>query len=907
MTPVPDRLTAALADRYRIERQIGEGGMATVYLAHDWRHDRNVALKVLRPELAAVIGADRFLAEIRTTANLQHPHILPLHDSGEAGGTVFYVMPFVEGESLRERLERVKQLPVDEAVRIAREVADALEYAHGQGVIHRDIKPENVLLHGEHALVADFGIALAVSRSDGGTRLTETGMSLGTPHYMSPEQAMGERDITPAADVYALGCVLYEMLTGEPPFDGPTAQAIVAKLLTSEPEHLTALRKTVPPHVEAAVHTALEKVPADRFTSARAFVAALDNPQFVGRAGSARRVPSKRRRFAATVPLAAVAVAAIGLAAWGWLRSGTEPPTTRAWVGLSPRRADGALPATWPSNLAIAGDGSAIVFADTVDDRGNWQLFLKNADATVAAPIPGTGGGMNPFFSPDGEWIGFATERGLYRIPRSGGAPEMLSDSTGSLASGVFSSGAWLDDGTIVFAGRNNVHLFQVDAEGGPAREVLAESDWVRQGIVRLEPLPRGRGVLFTSCAASPCSRGGLWMLDLRRDTVLPLVDGVSSGWYLPTGHVLYGRPDGTVFAQRLDLDRLRLTGPAIPVLDGLATSKGIPALAASSAGTMLYALRNGAAAASDFTSSLVWVDRDGTVSTIDTDLALPGPEQAMLGLSLAPDGSRLALVQNTDRGPQIFVRRMPDGPVSRLTFEGWAARPVWSPDGRDLVYIQYRTGAPSVAVRRRADGTGAVTVVAEEQRAVQEALLSPDGEWVVYRTETASPGGGDILGRRLTVDTATVPLVATAAQETAPSISPDGRWLAYTSNEDGDDEVFVRPWPDVNDGKWRVSREGGTEPQWSPNGRELFYRSGNQDLIAAQVDGSTTFHVGETRTLFSVSGYLTGPAHAGYAVSRDGRRFVFGRQDFAQEPGTSRLILVRHWFTELRPLLAGQ
>ncbi|MGH9260904.1 MAG: serine/threonine-protein kinase, partial [Acidimicrobiales bacterium] len=241
------RLAAALSDRYRIERELGYGGMATVYLAYDVRHDRKVALKVLRPELSAILGAGRFLAEIRTTANLPHPHILSLFDSGEADGLVYYVMPFVDGESLRDRLKREHQLPVDDAVRIAREVADALEYAHRHGVVHRDIKPENILLHGGHALVADFGIALAVSRSEGGTRMTETGMSLGTPHYMSPEQAMGEREITPKSDIYALGCVLYEMLTAEPPFVGATAQAIVARVMTEEPRSLTLQRRTIPP------------------------------------------------------------------------------------------------------------------------------------------------------------------------------------------------------------------------------------------------------------------------------------------------------------------------------------------------------------------------------------------------------------------------------------------------------------------------------------------------------------------------------------------------------------------------------------------------------------------------------------------------------------------------------------
>src|SRR6476660_3826060 len=253
------RLQSALADRYRLDREVGAGGMATVYLAQDVRHDRRVALKVLRPELAAVIGAERFLAEIKLTANLQHPHILPLFDSGEADSFLYYVMPFVEGESLRDRLHREKQLPVDEAVRLASEVASALDYAHRHGVVHRDIKPENILLHDGHALVADFGIALAASKASC-TRMTETGMSLGTPHYMSPEQAMGEREITARSDVYALGAVLYEMLTGEPPFTGSTAQAIVAKVMTDKPASIRRLRERVPEEVDDAVLTALEKL-----------------------------------------------------------------------------------------------------------------------------------------------------------------------------------------------------------------------------------------------------------------------------------------------------------------------------------------------------------------------------------------------------------------------------------------------------------------------------------------------------------------------------------------------------------------------------------------------------------------------------------------------------------------------
>ena len=246
-----DRLKAALSERYAIERELGEGGMATVYLARDIKHNRNVALKVLKPELVAVLGAERFLQEIETTASLQHPHILPLFDSGKVDGSLFYVMPFIDGETLREKLDRERQLGIEEAVRITTEVADALDYAHRHDVIHRDIKPENILLHDGRPMVADFGIALALSAAAGG-RMTETGMSLGTPHYMSPEQATAEKELTGRSDVYSLGAVLYEMLTGEPPHLGNSTQQIILKIVTDEARPVTELRKSVPPNVAAA-------------------------------------------------------------------------------------------------------------------------------------------------------------------------------------------------------------------------------------------------------------------------------------------------------------------------------------------------------------------------------------------------------------------------------------------------------------------------------------------------------------------------------------------------------------------------------------------------------------------------------------------------------------------------------
>ena len=384
----PDHLTTSLADRYRIERELGHGGMATVYLAEDLRHHRQVAVKVLRPELAAVIGAERFLAEIKTTANLQHPHILPLFDSGEAGGSVFYVMPFVEGESLRSRISKEHQLPVDEAIRIASEVADALEYAHGHGVVHRDIKPENILIHGGHALVADFGIALAVSRSDGGTRMTETGMSLGTPHYMSPEQAMGEREITARSDVYALGCVLYEMLTGDPPFTGSTAQAIVARVMTETPRSLTLQRHTIPPHVEAAVITALEKLPADRFASAAKFAEALTHPELARPADTRATMVARpgasqlgRARVVGALPWV-VAGLGFGAAAWTWLRPAPVQPVARYRIGLE---AGQALQNGQGPRLAISPDGGRFVYVGP--GEGGGQLWLRERNQLAARPI----------------------------------------------------------------------------------------------------------------------------------------------------------------------------------------------------------------------------------------------------------------------------------------------------------------------------------------------------------------------------------------------------------------------------------------------------------------------------------------------------------------------------------------
>jgi serine/threonine-protein kinase len=357
MSELPERLKAALADRYELLRELGEGGMATVYLAEDLKHRRKVAVKVLKPELAAVVGGDRFLAEIETTANLQHPNILPLFDSGEADGFLFFVMPFVEGETLRDRLDREKQLPVGDAVRIATDMAEALDYAHRQGVIHRDIKPANVLLQEGRPLIADFGIAIAVGAA-GGSRLTETGLSVGTPYYMSPEQATGDQTVGPATDIYALGCVLYETLVGEPPFYGATAQAVLGKIIAGAPVSATTHRTAIPTNVDAAIRCALEKLPADRFPEAQAFGKALNDPSF--RHGGPEEVAAAASASGGGWKVAAIALSA-SVTCSRSPSSGAPSPTSAAPSRFRPM--EGRSP-TWgaerKSRPLVFGSGSAV-------------------------------------------------------------------------------------------------------------------------------------------------------------------------------------------------------------------------------------------------------------------------------------------------------------------------------------------------------------------------------------------------------------------------------------------------------------------------------------------------------------------------------------------------------------------
>ena len=889
MTDALTRLTTALADRYTIERELGAGGMATVYLAHDVRHDRPVALKVLRPELAAILGADRFLKEIRLTANLQHSHILALHDSGEADGLVYYVMPFVEGESLRERLQREHQLPVDEAIRLATEVAGALDYAHRHGVIHRDIKPENILLHDGSALVADFGIALAVSRSDGGTRLTETGMSLGTPHYMSPEQAMGEREITAKSDVYALGCVVYEMLVGEPPFTGPTAQAIVARVMTDQPRSLTLQRHSIPPHVEAAVKRALEKLPADRFASAAQFAEALTHPELAVPTTQAYStlppgpVAIRWRRFFWVA--AAAAVVSLALGAWGWLRvrRAARQPATWQYISLGDTV---SLTLTAPA-MALSPDGSKLVFKD---DRQNGRLWIKRRDELEPTPISGTERAQNPVFSPDGEWVAFVADGHLKKVRASGGASVTLADSV----AGGYGGAAWLDDGTLVYVAPSLLEFRRVADAGGPSSVAMKDSAIAGGGAGMPVALPGGRGVLFQDCS-SGCVTMSVHVLDLRTGKQKLLLDDAAQAWYLPNGSLLYVRRDGVALAAPFDLQRLETTGSAVPVLEGVQVGPGFALLAWSSSGSLIYAHGSGGPTE----NMIARVSRTGAIVPVDT--ALYGEFNS---LALSPDGLRLAVGAGSGVGFNVWVKQLDHGPFTRLTFGGQDRRPVWSPDGKTVAFVRDSANTSAVYARP-ADGSGQDRLLVRLDRLIQEADWSYDGRWILVRTDNGQAGAGDIVAVRLSGDTTPVPVAASSFTELHPSLSPDGRWLAYTSNESGINEVYVKPFPDVQGGRWQVSNGGGTEPRWSRDGREIYYLDGDTRLTAARLSITSTFSVAEHTTLFGASSLIIDGFHQSYDVSPDAQTFFFlspQRQAALRAP---QIVWVDHWFRNLAARLA--
>jgi eukaryotic-like serine/threonine-protein kinase len=890
---VLDRLSAALADRYRIEREVGQGGMATVYLAHDLRHERDVAIKVLHPDLGAALGGERFLTEIRTTARLQHPHILPLLDSGDADGLLFYVMPLVTGETLRARLEREQQLPIGDAVQIAREVADALGHAHARGVIHRDIKPENILLQGGHALVADFGIALAV-QSAGGQRMTQTGLSLGTPQYMSPEQALGERVIDARSDIYALGAVTYEMLVGEAPYTGPNVQAIVARLISEEPRPLAVQRKSVPEHVEAAVLQALEKLPADRFATATEFAAALSNAggtRSIGRAtATAAAGPMGLSRRSSGLLMAGLAVVAMGALAFSWSSRTREGLPRVARFELTTR--DGQqLVSPGGTRFAWSPDGEEYVYTGT--GAGTTLLWSRRLDALAAQPIRGSENATSPTYSPDGRQIAFVTVApfSITVIPRSGGQARVV------VRDGIAAGGGvtWSEDGFLYFDAGPGLARVNPDGSG---YDMVMPLDTARQeiGLAWPRALPGGRGVLLrVRRSGEGMSDWSIVALDLRDRSRRELVRGVLAIYSPSTQHLLWVTADGSLMAQRFDLARLELHGESLTLWDGIALGGfGAVDLTLSAAGDLLYVPGTLARA----NGKLSWVDRRGDITTADTAI-VDGLVRSMV---LSPNGSSVALVMERASDvtslSRIWIASMGGGPLQLVTTENRSARlPVWSADGRSLVYVSEEG---TKIQRRRTGGGGDAEILATVPRGVVGLTVHPSGSSMVLLGEDSGERRRELLDLQLEGDRVPKSLgISAGVNIEPPSLSPDGRWLAYVSPLSGRDEVYVSPYPDVAAGRVQISGNGGGAPRWNPRGGELFHVSDDGAVVATRFATTDDFRVLATERLFSLQGFLGGESRAFYEPAPDGQRFLM--LNIGDAGGESRPVVVQNFTAELR------
>lgn len=871
MSDVLSRLTTALSRSYRVDRELGQGGMATVYLAHDLKHERDVAIKVLHPDLGAALGAERFLSEIKTTAKLQHPHILPLLDSGAADGLLYYVMPYVRGETLRARLEREQQLPIPDALLIAREVADALHAAHGLGIVHRDIKPENILLQDGHALVADFGIALAVQTA-GGARMTQTGLSLGTPSYMSPEQAMGERTIDARSDIYALGAVTYEMLAGEPPFTGASVQAIVAKVLASEPESLRTLRKTVPPHIEAAVLAALSKLPADRPATAKAFASSLDGTSIAGGTPVDSHTAAAPRRFALWLALATALVAAGGGWWIGQRTLGGEISSERVAVDVS-------LGASKNVNLSLAispnGEQVAVIM---VDSLGTPSIRIRDLSVDSMRIVSGTEGASTVDYTFDGKALLFVSPGGdLRSVPTAGGVSTLITVGVFNVKA-VEGADGWVYYTTA--AGR----VSRVRRAGGTP-EVLSTVDTTQHEFSHWEPqlLPDGKTVLFFSYNF-PADSSRVELLDLATRKRTRLISHASNPRYVDGGFLTFVR-DGTLLAARFDLSTLRMQGSPVPVLTDVAwdETNGTTAYSLSNDATLVY-LKQSQIDVPHLVREVGRDGRDGELLTTSGKWAEP---------RVSPDGRFLAMTRDGSRW-QIWLLDRGRHVLSQLTRgAGVSFSPNWTPDSRSIIHVA-ETPVYDI-VRTPLDGS-AVDTLLKSRVDKTPTSVAPDGRGFSY-TQTRDPLAVFVkLGND-------PPREIGARNETRimSVISPDGRWIIYREQSSGNKpQIFVQSLTSPE--RQQVSSDGGDQPRWSKQGREIVYRIGDA-FMAAPFDPMT----GEPARpveLFrrSTAGQIAGSRSAGYDVSSDGLHFFIVEPE--QHGRLTTASLVFNWRGDLEKAL---
>ena len=882
---------------YEILAAIGAGGMGEVYKAKDTRLDRTVAIKVLPSHLSNNTQLkERFEREARAVSSLNHPHICTLHDIGSENGVDFMVMEHIEGQTLADRLSK-GALPLDQALQRGTEIADALDKAHRQGVVHRDLKPGNIMLTKSGAKLLDFGLAkMTAAETDGGgvsalpteaKPLTQEGSILGTFQYMAPEQLEG-KEADSRTDVFAFGALMYEMLTGKRAFEGKSQASLIVAIMEKDPPAMSELQPMTPAALNRVIKKCLSKEPDSRWQSASDL---HDELKWIAESGSTTAILSADtaapapKRWQQAMPLAMVAVLAAGiagLAGWNLKSSTTIWPVAHFTVPLLPDEQLAGLADTSP--VAASPNGNAFVYVANRDDVQ--QLFLRSLDSLEAKPISGTEGGAGPFFSPDGRWLGFFAGGHLKKVPIAGGRSTVLAPAP------LSRGGSWGNDGEIIFS-RSLGGLDRVSASGGePDHLTTPDSDEGASTHRFPKHLPGANAMLFTVGTGSSWDDALIVAQRLDTGERKVLIEGGSDARYVPTGHLVYVRA-GALMAAAFDLDRLEVTGPPVAIVKGVMQSTNITGAAFfgfSELGWLVYVPGTGKASE----QTLVWVDRKGE------EQPLPVPPQPYRAPSLSPDGQRLAV--HLDQGFQadIWVYDIPRGALTRLTFEGNNQAPVWTPDGGKVTFMSNRAGQRWNLFWKSGDGSGIEERLTTSEQLQFSGSWSRDGQVLAFHQSTGvggvSSADHDIWMFPLEGERTPWPFLQTPFDEAEPQFSPDGRWLSYHSNESGQYEIYVRPFPKAEEGKLQISTEGGTEPVWAGNG-ELFYRNGEQ-MMAVDITTEPSLSAGTPRLLFERR-YDVGPDRlTNYDVTSDGQRFLMIKTD-EEEP--TQLNVVLNWFEELK------
>jgi len=895
---------------YEILAVAGSGGMGEVYRARDTRLDRTVAIKVLPEALLQDPGRrQRLEREARAVSSLSHPHICTLHDVGHQDGVDFLVMEYLQGETLAERLQK-GPLPPDEVLRHALEIAGALDTAHRQGIVHRDLKPGNIMLTRTGAKLLDFGLAKVIHQPAGGHDgsvvptvtqgpKTRIGAVVGTPAYMSPEQVEG-KEVDARSDIFSFGSVLYEMATGRRAFPGKSHISVASAILEREPEPISALRPSTPPVLDHAIRACLAKDPEDRWQSARDILLELRwVAEAASQAGATAPAASHRhgRGLLAWLTAAMLAVvAAIAAVAW-WYAVHTAPARLpmRLNVELPPGK---VIDRFAGAQLALSPDGTQIVVAES-DDSGNRRLAMRSLDQSGFVPISGTESARVPFFSPDGQWIAFFADGKLKKIAAQGGAPVTLCDAPSPIR-----GASWGDDGNIVVAfNQGSSGLVRVPSGGGapvPVTQFSTEKAETAHNWPQV--LPGSQAVLFTAYSSGAYDDAEITVISLKTGERKTLHRGGFCGRYLPSGHLVYLQQN-TLWAAPFDLSRLTVTGAPQPVLEevnGNFFAGGD--FGFSQSGTFVYV---DSKAEPSIPHSIWWLDSTGQT----TPLIIPSGRYENPRLS--PDGKRLAfsLAPSMARA-DIWVKDLERDITTRVThLPGRNNWPVWMPDGKSIVFsssLQPASGIYWV----RADGAGEAQRLADGKTMQSPCSFSQDGKQLAYYQWSADfrsseiwtvPVEGDLDHPRLGKAEA---FLGSQSNETVPAFSPDGRWLAYSSNESGKRELYVRPFPGPG-GKSQISTGGGSHPIWSRDGRKLFFLTPDWHIMVVDYTASSdSFSPGKPRVWSEKSLAFLGGNYP-YDLAPDGKRFVVVMSSGAAgEQGrgpTDSVIVLLNFFDELR------